>query len=135
MSTDGPILVFDGVCVLCSRAVNFVRKRDRKRVFRFAVMRSDTGSSLMVAHGLDHNAPTSVLLIDKGRRYVETAAIVRVFYRLGGAWRVAAVACWLVPRPLRDVLYRFVARHRYRWFGRLATCYVPSLAESDQFLP
>ncbi len=127
----GPVIVFDGVCVLCNGWVRFLLKHDRGR-HRFAAMQSPAGRELLAAHGLDADDPSSFLLVERGRAWTETDAIQRVLVGLGGVWKMAA-AMALVPRGLRDLLYRWVARHRYRWFGT-TTCAVPSEAERDRFL-
>lgn len=134
MSTDGPILVFDGVCVLCSRSVQFVLRHDRDKRFRFATTQSRIGIRLMSAHGLDASHPASVLLIDSERAYIESAALVRVLRSFGGAWRLLAGLLWVIPKPVRDAAYRYVAKRRYGWFGRRETCYLPEPSDSGRFL-
>jgi predicted DCC family thiol-disulfide oxidoreductase YuxK len=134
MSSEGPILVFDGVCVLCSRSVQFVLRHDRDKRFRFATTQSPTGARLMTANGLDASKPASVLLIDGERAFTESAAMVRVLRSFGGVWTLLASLIWVVPRPLRDAAYRVVARRRYRWFGQRETCYLPDSSEADRFL-
>jgi predicted DCC family thiol-disulfide oxidoreductase YuxK len=134
MSDDGPILVFDGVCVLCSRSVQFVLRHDRLGRFRFATTQSETGRRIMIERGLDPAHPASVLLIDAEHTYAESAAAIRVLRSLGGRWRFVASLLWIVPRLLRDSVYRFVARHRYRWFGRRDICYLPQPCDAARFL-
>lgn len=128
---SGPVIVFDGVCVLCNGWVRFLLKRDRGR-YRFASMQSPAGRTLLQAHGLDADDPSSFLLVENGRAWMESDAIRRVLMGLGGPWKAAA-AMAIVPRFMRDPLYRWVARHRYRWFGT-TTCMVPSEADRSRFL-
>lgn len=135
MSPDGPILVFDGVCVLCNRSVRFVLRHDRAQCFRFAASESASGRALMTRHGIAPDVPTSVLLIEEGRAYVESSAVLRVLARLGAGWRILAVLLRCIPAPLRDRGYRFVARRRYDWFGRYQTCVIPTPQEAARFLP
>ena len=134
MSNDGPILVFDGVCVLCSRSVQFVLRHDRDKRFRFATTQSPAGSRLMAEHGLDASKPASVLLIDGDRAYTESAAMIRVLRSFGGGWPLLAAMLWIVPKPVRDAAYRAVAKRRYRWFGQRETCYLPDPSEASRFL-
>ena len=134
MSSDGPILVFDGVCVLCSRSVQFVLRHDRRKRFRFATTQSPTGTRLMAEHGLDAANPASVLLIEADRAYAESAAMIRVLRSFGSAWPLLAGALWIIPRPLRDAAYRAIAKRRYRWFGQRETCYLPDPSEAARFL-
>ena len=134
MSNDEPILVFDGVCVLCSRSVQFVLRHDREKRFRFATTQSQTGARLMAEHGLDASTPASVLLIEGDRAYTESAAMVRVLRSFGRAWPLLAGAIWIVPKPVRDAAYRAVAKRRYRWFGQRESCYLPDASEAGRFL-
>lgn len=133
MSTEhqGPVIVFDGVCVLCNGWVRFLLRRDRGR-YRFASMQSESGRALLSAHGLDMDDPSSFLLVEGERAWTDTEAIRRVLSRLGGVWRIAALI-GLVPRFLRDPLYRTIARNRYRWFGT-TICTVPDEAQRSRFV-
>jgi predicted DCC family thiol-disulfide oxidoreductase YuxK len=133
MSTEqqGPVIVFDGVCVLCNGWVRFLLRRDQGR-YRFASMQSESGRALLSAHGLDADDPASFLLVDNGVAWTDTDAIRRVLSGLGGAWRIAALI-GMIPRFLRDPLYRNIARNRYRWFGT-TTCTVPDEAQRSRFL-
>ncbi len=130
-----PILIFDGVCVLCSRSVQFVLRHDHNKRFRFATTQSETGHMLMAERGLDAANPASVVLIDGPLMFVESAAAIRVLRSLGFGWRAVAGVMWLVPRPLRDMAYRAIAIRRYRWFGQRDTCYLPQPDDAASFLP
>lgn len=127
------IVVFDGVCVLCSGGVRFLLRRDRAGRFRFAAMQSESGRRLLSDHGLDPRDPVSFLLLEGGRAYTDSGAALRILVLLGGWWRLAG-AFYAVPRPLRDAIYRFVARRRYRWFGQRDACFVPTAETADRFL-
>lgn len=87
-------------------------------------MQSDAGASLLAEHGIDPNDPQTFLVIDGGKCRTESDAALHVVTSLGGLWRLCAVAR-VIPRPWRDAAYRLLARNRYRWFGRRATCYLP----------
>ncbi|AXK71002.1 thiol-disulfide oxidoreductase DCC family protein [Lysobacter sp. TY2-98] len=125
MSTETPIIVFDGVCVLCNGWVRFLLRHDREARFRFAAMQTDAGHALLVAHGLDPVDPVSFLLVDTDRAWTDTDAIARVLATLGAPWSIAALLMRMTPRVLRDPAYRFLARHRYRVFGRHTACALP----------
>ena len=132
------VIVFDGVCVLCNAWVSFLLKHDRAQRYRFAAMQSEAGRGLLAANGLDPDDPASFLLIEHDignapRVSTDTDAIRRVLAGLGGIWRCAA-AMALLPRTLRDPLYRWMARNRYRWFGRRAACTLPVPAQRHRFL-
>ncbi len=132
-SGPAPVIVFDGVCTLCSRWVRFLLRFDRRGRYRFAAMQGAHGRRLMRAHGLDPDDPLSFLLVEQGRAHTDTDAIVRVLAGLGGIWQLARLAR-LLPRPLRDRGYRWLARNRYRWFGRHDACYLPTPAQAARFL-
>jgi len=131
-----PVIVFDGVCLLCSRCVRFLLKHDRAARYRFAAMQSDSGRALLQAHGLDPDSPLSFLLVEDGRGYTDSDAIARVLRGLGRRrWRWLGRALLVVPRGLRDPAYRFVARHRYRIFGQSRSCFVPTPEQRSRFMP
>jgi len=128
------IIVFDGVCVLCSRWVGFILLRDPRGQYKFAAMQTPSGRDLLVAHGIEPDDPLSFLLLEGDAGYTDTDAIVRILRSFGGGWRVAAALLWVVPRFIRNPLYRWLARHRYRLFGRYETCVVPGPDIVDRFL-
>jgi predicted DCC family thiol-disulfide oxidoreductase YuxK len=135
MAAESPVLLFDGVCNLCHGLVQFIIRHDAPGRFRFAALQSEAGQALLAAAGYPLPGPAgpeSVVLLEEGRLYSHSA-VLRIAGLLGGVWRVAAVG-WLLPRPWRDALYRFVARHRYRWFGRQESCWLPTPALRARFL-
>lgn len=132
----GPVIVFDGVCLLCSRWVRFLLKHDDDARYRFASMQSDSGRRLLLAHGLDPESPQSFLLVEDGQGHTDSDAIARVLLSLGQRrWRWLGRAMRLVPRRLRDPAYRFVARHRYRIFGQSRSCFLPTPEQRSRFMP
>ncbi|GAC1371489.1 MAG: thiol-disulfide oxidoreductase DCC family protein [Hymenobacter sp.] len=130
-------ILFDGVCNLCNGFVQFVIRHDPRGRFRFAALQSEAARALLAAHGLAALGPAaepeSVLLLSGGQLYSHSTAVLRIAHRLGGVWRVLG-AGWVLPRAWRDALYRFVARHRYRWFGRQESCLLPTPALKARFL-
>jgi len=130
---DTAIVVFDGVCLLCSRWVRFILRHDRTGLYRFAAMQSERGRALLAAHGLDPDDPNSLLLLRNGKAWTDSDAILRVLAGFGGAWR-AALALRAIPRLLRDPAYRWLARNRYRWFGRSEACWLPEPEHAQRFL-
>lgn len=127
------IIVFDGVCVLCSGWVRFLLRHDPGQRFHFAAMQSVAGRELLTAHGIEPDDPGSFLLVEDGRAWTDTDAVRRVVASLGGHWR-AVHGLALLPRFARDRLYRLVARNRYRWFGRHDACFLPSADQRARFL-
>jgi predicted DCC family thiol-disulfide oxidoreductase YuxK len=128
-----PIVLFDGVCNLCSGAVQFIIRRDPAGRFRFASLQSPLGEELLARFGIDRDVTDSVILVEGDRCYQESDAALRVARGMKGAWKALA-ALRLIPRPLRDAVYRLVARNRYRWFGRQETCWLPTPELRGRFL-
>lgn len=127
------ILFFDGVCGLCSKAVDFVLVRDYQQAIKFAPLQGDTARSLLTP-GDVQNLNTMILWV-KGRSYRKSAAAVRVLWRLSLGWKILGTLLWLIPLPLRNLGYTLVARNRYRFFGKKETCRLPTPAERLRFLP
>ena len=126
-------IVYDGVCVLCSRWLGFVLKRDKRGLYRFAAMQTPSGQALLAANGLDPHDPTSFLLLEDGVAYSNSDAIIRVLVSFGGVWRLAHILR-IVPSVLLDSSYLWLARNRYRLFGKLDQCEAPSAATAHRFL-
>lgn len=134
VTEDAPVIVFDGVCLLCSRWIRFLLKHDRAERYHFASMQSERGRCLLLAHGLDPDSPLSFLLVEAGRDYTDTRAIVQVLRGLGQRrWRWLGHTLQLIPRAIRDPAYRFVARHRYRIFGQSRSCFMPTPEQRARF--
>jgi predicted DCC family thiol-disulfide oxidoreductase YuxK len=130
-----PVVVYDGVCLLCSRWVRFLLERDRTGRYRFASMQSASGRQLLQTHGLDPDSPFSMLLVEAGRGYTDTTAIARVLRGLPARrWRWLSAIMLAVPQGIRDAAYRFVARHRYKLFGRSEQCFVPTPEQRARFI-
>lgn len=131
--TPAPIILFDGECVLCSANAQFVLRHDRRGHFRLAPMQGEAGAAICRAHGMDPLAPDSILVVEGDRVWRDSDAVLRICTGLGFPWRLLA-AFRLVPASLRDPAYRWVARHRYRLFGRRETCWVAPPAWRDRIL-
>jgi len=127
------IVVFDGICVLCSGWVRFLVRHDRQRRLQFASVQSARGAALLERHGESAADPQTLLFVDEGRCYKQTDAIRRILGKLSLPWRLAALALGLVPRALRDWLYLRIARNRYRLFGKRETL-LPDPAMKERFL-
>lgn len=131
---DHAIVLFDGVCNMCSGIARFLIARDRTgRKFKFSALQSEAGQRLLREHGLSADDLETFVLIEGGSAHVRSAAALRVMRRLGFPWSLAC-ALSIVPRPLRDWVYRLVARHRYRWFGKRASCMAPTPEMRARFL-
>ncbi len=132
-SSDGPIIIFDAICVLCSANARFVLKHDRKEVFRLASMQGETGAALYRKFGIDPANPDTMIVIRGDDALRDSDAVLAIYEGLGWPWRLAMVAR-LVPRFLRDPVYRWVARNRYRIFGKRDTCWLPDPAFAHRML-
>jgi len=137
MPTDPPddesIILFDGVCNLCSGFVQFVLPRDEEGKYRFASLQSDAGQALLAEYDLPSDELESVVLIEDGESYVKSSAIIQIATGLGGAYRLLSPFRYL-PRSVRDRIYDFVADNRYRWFGKKDQCMMPSGDVESRFL-
>jgi predicted DCC family thiol-disulfide oxidoreductase YuxK len=134
MSGSGPaIVVFDAVCLLCSANARFIARHDRARRFRLASMQSEAGAELYRRFGIDPADPETLILVQGDRALRDSDAVLAIWSGLGWPWRAAAAAR-LIPRALRDPVYRWVARNRYRLFGRRETCWLPDPGLADRFL-
>ena len=126
MTSEGShhIILFDGVCVLCSRWYRFVTARDRAQRFRFVAIQSPEGRALAGRFGIDPDNPETFALVAGDSAYFRSDAALRILRELP-RWRWSA-ALRVIPASLRDALYGVVARNRYRWFGRLDACTLPN---------
>lgn len=121
---DDDVILYDGVCIFCSRWVRFVAKRDKVRRFRFTAIQSPYGTKLAQAVGIDPADPDTNAVIYGRVAWFKSDAALTVLSNLPG-WRWVKIL-FAVPKPLRDVVYNVVARNRYRIFGRYEGCFVPN---------
>ncbi|MGE3174744.1 MAG: thiol-disulfide oxidoreductase DCC family protein [Planctomycetota bacterium] len=129
----GAVVLFDGDCTLCNGAVQFVLRRDPRGRFRFAALQSGAARALLAGRVAGDPLPDSMVLVQGDAIHLRSGAALRIARGLGLPWSLAAVFL-LVPRPLRDLVYDFVARRRHRWFGRPASCLVPTPELRARFL-
>jgi predicted DCC family thiol-disulfide oxidoreductase YuxK len=130
---DKPIIIFDGHCVLCSRWARFVLRHDRAKRFRLLAAQTPLGTALYTHYGLDPVSYETNILLADGRAWLKSEGTIRMFEGLGFPWSLMRLPR-ILPRALRDRLYRVIARNRLRWFGSRETCYLPEPAEADRFL-
>jgi predicted DCC family thiol-disulfide oxidoreductase YuxK len=133
-----PIVLYDGVCGLCNRLVQFLLKRDTHDRLRFAALQSDFAGEILRRHGLDPDDLNTAHLVlnynEPGERILgRSDAILQGVNELGGVWRIAGVAK-VVPRSIRNFFYKLVAENRYRMFGKFETCMLPEPRHRAKFL-
>jgi predicted DCC family thiol-disulfide oxidoreductase YuxK len=130
---EKPIVFFDGECVMCSGFVDLLLKIDPSIKMHVAPLQGETARQLLPPLP-NSRAEWSIFYKDKTHLYQESDAFIHICQRLGGLWSVFSLIL-LIPRPIRDGIYRMVARNRYRAFGRRSTCRMPSEQEKNRFLP
>lgn len=130
---DKPLVLFDGVCNFCNRMVNFAIRNDRKAKLLFTPLQSATGKEIIQQFGVPASADTLVLL-EKGRAYSYASAAIRICKYL--RWPAKMMYAFIiVPSFISQPFYKWIARNRYKWFGKKDTCMVPSAEEKERFLP
>ena len=132
-SSGRPIILFDGVCNYCNSMVNFIIRQDKKKRFLFAPLQSSVARNLLQDHHLPLNDFDSFILFDKEKIYMRSSASLNVFRKLPWYWKWTQIF-WIIPKFFRDGIYNFIAKNRYRWFGRKETCMVPTPEFQNRFL-
>jgi predicted DCC family thiol-disulfide oxidoreductase YuxK len=127
-----PIVFFDGVCSLCNAAVDFLIRRDHAKVLLFAPLQGQAAAIHL--HVLPNTTPDTIVLVDAQGRWERSDAALRIAGYLGWPWK-GLIVLRIIPRPVRDVVYRWIARNRYRWFGQKESCRMPTPEERARFLP
>jgi len=130
---DHSIVLFDGVCNLCNAAVNFLIDHDPDGRFKFGALQSEAVEPLLERFGIETDELDSFVLIDDKQVYRRSEAALRIAWRLGGAWRLF-YPLLLMPPPLRDAAYDWIAANRYRWFGKRAACRIPTPELKARFI-
>ena len=133
MNNESPVILFDGVCNLCNTAVQFVIERDPTAIFRFAALQSDFGQEILAKNALITEGGDTMILVEKGQVYDRSTAALRIAKRLSGGIKFLSVFL-IVPKPIRDFVYKIIARNRYRWFGKQETCWLPTKELKARFL-
>lgn len=127
------ILLFDGVCNLCSRSVQFVLSHDKQNLFHFASLQSPIGQKLLQQYRLNEQPLTSLVLIHKRQAFIRSTAALNIAKLLEGPWLFMNVFRF-IPTFIRDGVYNWIANHRYQWFGKHNTCWLPTPTLRARFL-
>jgi len=133
MNATSPTIYFDGVCNLCNRSVQFIIKRDKRRKFRFASLQGKAGQAMLAHYSLPQNEINSFILVEDEKVYSRSTAALRTVKLMGGPWKLL-YGLIILPRFIRDPVYNWIARNRYKWFGRMEACMIPSPSLRDRFL-
>jgi len=120
-----PFILFDGVCNFCDRSVNFIIKRDRRNRLLFSPLQSPAGRELAMQFGFREDYLGSMVFVENGRAYTRSSAALRIAAHMNGGWPLLKLLL-IVPRFIRDAVYEWIGRNRYRWFGRKDACMIPS---------
>ncbi|HBR55402.1 MAG TPA: thiol-disulfide oxidoreductase [Flavobacteriaceae bacterium] len=127
------IILFDGVCNLCNNSVTFVIKRDTKDVFRFTALQEEPGQTLIKKHGIDPAETDSIILVSGDKAYTKSTAALKIACHLGGGYPLL-YAFMIVPKFIRNWVYDYVAKNRYRWYGKKESCMIPTPELRSKFL-
>ena len=127
------IILFDGVCNLCNGAVNFVIKRDTGNVFKFTPLQEKQGVLLLKMHAVDTQKLDSIVLIENGNVYIKSSAALRIARKMSNLWPLFFVLL-IIPSFIRDGVYDFIAKNRYKWFGKKEQCMIPTPGLREKFL-
>jgi predicted DCC family thiol-disulfide oxidoreductase YuxK len=128
------IILFDGVCNLCNSAVQFIIKRDKKDVFRFVALQSDLGMEICIYIGIDQKATDSIILYEPGiAYYYKSQAALQIASELGSFYSLLTIFK-VLPKKISDIFYDYIAKNRYRWYGKKESCMIPSPELKAKFL-
>jgi predicted DCC family thiol-disulfide oxidoreductase YuxK len=129
---DKPVILFDGVCNLCSGSVQFILKRDKEKKFMFASLQSDYGQKILHEFNLPADDFNSFILYQDGKIFTKSTGALKMFSQLNG-WKWMKIF-WIVPKFIRDAVYSLIANNRYKWFGKKEECWLPNPDLKARFL-
>jgi predicted DCC family thiol-disulfide oxidoreductase YuxK len=132
-ATNKAIILFDGVCNLCSTSVQFILKHNKKHHFIFATLQSDVARDILLHYPTKITKKDSILLIQNNKIYTESTAVLLIAKKFTGFWKLLQIF-WIIPKFIRDILYRFIAKNRYRWFREKNVCIIPDKSVKNRFL-
>ena len=133
MNTSHPVILFDGVCNLCNGFVQFCIKNDTTGKLRYASLQSDIGQELLGQFGLKGAPISTVVLIEEKRHFTKSTAGLRIMRHFGGLWQLLYILM-IVPKPIRNFVYDYIAKNRYKWFGQQESCWIPTPELQSRFL-
>lgn len=128
-----PLLFFDGVCNLCNSSVQFIIQRDKQEKFKFASIQSDAAKEILLQFSKNNSHLDSLFLIHNDRIYEKSSAILRIVKILGGLYKLGMVL-WIIPKPVRDWMYDYIAKNRFIWYGKKESCMLPTAEFKSRFI-
>ena len=133
MTDNYSIILFDGICNFCNSSVNFIIKRDKGNIFRFASLQSEIGQKFLTEYNFSHTEFDTIILIENGKLYTRSTAALRIAKSLSGIWKLFYIFI-IIPGPIRNYLYDLLSRNRYKWFGKRDSCRIPTDKEKSKFI-
>lgn len=128
------LILFDGVCNLCNSTVQFIIKHDKKELFVFTTLQSEIGQRLAQERGIDTTKMDSlILIVPNTAYYIQSGAALQIAYQLGGFYKILKIF-GILPQFARDAVYNFIAKNRYKWYGKRAQCMLPTPELKQRFL-
>jgi len=127
------IILFDGVCNFCNTSVNKIIKHDKKNKFKFTALQSEAGKKLLQQHSIDATKIDSIILIENNIVFIKSTAILKISKHLNGLYPLA-FGFIIIPTFIRDAVYDFIARNRYKWWGKKDSCMIPTAEVREKFL-
>jgi len=128
-----PLLLFDGICNLCNTSINYIIKRDKRQLFKFASLQSDAAKQVLLQFNEKKYSIDSIILICNNSIYYKSSAILKLLSIMGGIYSVSAIG-YIIPKKLRDKLYDYIATNRYKWFGKRESCMLPTTDLEQRFI-
>ncbi|MCE2773592.1 MAG: DCC1-like thiol-disulfide oxidoreductase family protein [Bacteroidetes bacterium] len=132
-NSNNGIILFDGVCNFCNNSINLVIRKDKRDYFRFAPLQSEAGKILTAKFNIDTTKTDSVLLIENDALYSKSTAALRIARKMDGLFPLC-YALIIIPKFLRDPIYDYIAKRRYRWFGKKESCMIPTPEIRKKFI-
>lgn len=129
---EHPVILFDGVCNFCNKTINFIIKQDKNKIFKFAPLQSEAGVHLLEKFPLQKEDLDTFILVENGKAYSKSTGALKLLNRLP-YWKWTKIL-WAVPTFLRNSIYNFIAKNRYKWFGKKEACMVPTPDVKMRFL-
>ena len=127
------VILFDGVCNLCNSTIQYIIKKDTKNTFYFASLQSDAAKNILLQYPEKKIELNSIVFSDNNKIYIKSSAVLRIFWSLGKGYKILIIF-WLVPRPIRNFVYDYIAKNRYKWFGKREQCLLPDEENKKRFL-